>query len=273
MTQNPTSTAPRRGLSRRRFLQFGALGVGVTLTGFGGSLAWASQAVRAFENETVIPLTPWLVNTYLVRGERPILVDTGFPSDEPAIRAALDAQGIALTDLALIFITHAHGDHFGSAAAFKASSSAPVSIHPLEAERLASGTSGHVEALSTTGRIISLLPMTAQTLTAVEPEVLLEDGQTLNGYGLAARVIHTPGHTDGSVSLLIEDIAIIGDLMAGSLLYPDQPDYPFFIEDPADQPQILTSLRRLLDEDAQTFYPGHGLPFSRAAAERWIQTQ
>jgi glyoxylase-like metal-dependent hydrolase (beta-lactamase superfamily II) len=74
----------------------------------------------------VIPLTPWLVNTYLVRGERPVLVDTGCPSDEVAIHAALAAQDVTLADLALIVITHGHGDHFGSAAALKTGSSAAV---------------------------------------------------------------------------------------------------------------------------------------------------
>lgn len=259
-------------MNRRRFLQFSALGAGAALAGFAGSLAWASTAARQFENDMVIPLTPWLVNTYLVRGERPILVDAGFPSDEAAIRAGLASQGIAPADLALIVITHGHGDHFGSAAALKAPDT-PVAVHPLEAERLATGTSGRVEVFSTTGRVLSLLPMASQSLTAVPPQVLLEDRQTLDDYGLPAQIIHTPGHTDGSISLLVDGIAIIGDLMAGSLLYPDQPDYPFFIEDPADQSQILTSVRRLLDAGGQTFYPGHGLPFSRSAAERWVEAQ
>lgn len=229
--------------------------------------------MRQFENDTVIPLTPWLVNTFLVRGDRPILVDTGFPADESAIRAALTAQNVQMEELALIFVTHGHYDHFGSAAALKTDADTPISIHALEADRLRSGVSPHVEVLSATGRLLGILPAGEQPPVPVAPTVFFADGDRLDGYGVAAKVIHTPGHSDGSLSLLVNELAIIGDLLAGSLLYSDQPDYPFFIEDPAEVPLILASVERLLDEGAAVFYPGHGLPFSRAVLERWLDVQ
>jgi glyoxylase-like metal-dependent hydrolase (beta-lactamase superfamily II) len=231
---------------------------------------WANQAVRQFENHIVTPLTPWFVNTYLIQGTHPILVDTGFPADAPVIRQALAARAIQPEDLAMIFITHGHYDHFGSAADLTINSKVPISIHPDEAKRLIDGVPTPVEVLSPTGQLISALPGGPRPAAGVEPSVLLKDADQLDNYGLNATVIHTPGHTDGSLSLLIDGMAIIGDLMAGSLFYPNQPDYPFFIDDRADQPRILSSLRRLLAAGAEMFFPGHGLPFDRTAAEYWL---
>jgi glyoxylase-like metal-dependent hydrolase (beta-lactamase superfamily II) len=268
-----TPSHPQRRLSRRRFLQIAALTGAGTLAGFGGSLVWSSQALRQFENETVIPLTPWLVNTYLVRGDQPALVDTGFPTDAGAIRRALNARGLLPRDLSLIFITHGHYDHFGAAADLKTGSRVPVSIHADEADRLAAGVPTAVEALTLTGRLISVLPDESQSPAPVTPDVLLADGDRLDAYGLDAVVIHTPGHTDASLSLLINGIAVIGDLMAGNQLYPNLPEYPFFIDERRDQPHIVTSLRRLVDAGAEMFFPGHGLPFDRAAAEGWLEAR
>jgi glyoxylase-like metal-dependent hydrolase (beta-lactamase superfamily II) len=268
-----TPTQPQRSLSRRRFLQLAAAAGASALAGFGGSLLWADQAVRQFANHTVTPLTPWLVNTYLLRGERSVLVDAGFPADAAAIREALARYSLLPHDLALLFITHGHYDHFGSAAALQSGSAVPVSIHPAEADRLIAGVTTPVEVLTTTGYVISALPTDARPAVPVTPTVLLAGGETLRAYGVNAQVLHTPGHTAGSLSLLIDGMAIIGDLLAGSLLYPNQPDYPFFIDAQADQPHILSSLRRLLDAGAHTFFPGHGLPFDRAAAANWLAAQ
>jgi glyoxylase-like metal-dependent hydrolase (beta-lactamase superfamily II) len=255
-----------RRLSRRRFLQISALTGAAAVAGFGGSLIWANNAVRQFENDIVIPLTPWLVNTYLVRGQRDIVVDTGFPQDESAIVAALTQHAVTPS---LLFITHGHYDHFGSAAALQRRFGAQVSIHRDEAARLTAGLPTQVEVLSATGRLLSVLPMGERAAVPVSPDLLLDGDGALNGMAAGAEVIHTPGHTHASLTLLINGYALIGDLLAGSLFYPNKPDYPFFIDDATDQPQIVTSVERLLDAGAHTFFPGHGLPFDRAAALRW----
>lgn len=259
-------------ISRRRLLQFGAT-AGAVAAGFGGSLLWARQAVQQFASDRVIPLTPWLVNTYLVRGERPLLVDTGFPADAPAIEAALAAQAVQLRELALIFITHGHYDHFGGAATLKASSTSPVSIYAGEAQRLLAGVTTPVEVLTPTGRFVRALGQGERPAAPVTPDITLKDGDQLDSYGVHATVIHTPGHTAGSLSLLVDDLALIGDLLAGNLLYPDRPEYPFYIDNPADQPQIVKSIQRLIDADVQTFFPGHGLPFRRDAVLRWLEAE
>jgi hydroxyacylglutathione hydrolase len=250
------TTQKSRALSRRRFLQLAAMS---SVGAFGGSLIWPNDVVRKFENDTVVPLTPWFINTYLVRSERLILVDTGLPSDHDTIYVALTVPNVQPADLALVFITDGHYDHFGSAIAFDI----PVGCHPDEDTRLTTGVPTSVKVLSNTGRLVRLFPQGEQPAVPVTPDILLEGGETLGSKGL---VIHNPDHTQGSLSLLIDDIAIIGDLITGHLLYPNNPDYPFFIDNPAHQSEILSSLEQLLDAGAQMFIPGHGLPFNPKSA-------
>ena len=143
-----------------------------------------------------------------------VLVDCGSPNQEKKVLAAMDALG--RHDLKLIWITHAHYDHYGSAAALHAKTGAPVGVHPADAEALRAGCSdlgvtrgiGHLFPLGL-GIVNFFVP-----LPPVNPEVLLEDGASFTDYGIAAQVFHTPGHTPGHSSLWLEDgTLIIGDLI------------------------------------------------------------
>jgi hydroxyacylglutathione hydrolase len=229
-----------------------------------------SGRLRQFDNDVVLPLTPWTVNTYLVRGERPILVDTGQPSDADKIKDALTAFGVLPTDLSLILITHGHYDHFGSAASLQALSKSPVAVPEQEAHWLESGTTPKVYPQTWMGYLLNLMPSSAMTAPPVTPDVRLIGNEVLAAYGVEGRVISTPGHTPHSVSLLVDGFAVIGDLLAGNLLLPNRPEWPYFINDRADKQKIRPSVERLVDEGARVFFPGHGLPFNRESVLRWL---
>jgi len=98
-------------------------------------------------------------------------------------------------------------------------------------------------------------PVAFQPFTA---EVLLEDGQSLAAYGLAATVIHLPGHTRGSIALLTED----GELFAGDF-YTNQgsPALSPYVESFDDYRSSFEKARRLA-QSIETVHPGHGAPFS-----------
>jgi glyoxylase-like metal-dependent hydrolase (beta-lactamase superfamily II) len=161
------------------------------------------------------PISCGLGYAFLIEGDAGlVLVDCGSPHQEKKVFTTMDALG--RHDLKLIWITHAHYDHYGSASALHAKTGAPVGVHPADAETLRAGRSdlgvtrgiGHLFPLGL-GIVNFFVP-----LPPVNPEVLLEDGASFTDYGIAAQVFHTPGHTPGHSSLWLEDgTLIIGDLI------------------------------------------------------------
>lgn len=216
-----------------------------------------------------------MANVYLIQSEHGlILVDAGMPGDERHIQKAMKSLGY--DELRLIFLTHAHLDHCGSAAAMKQISGAPVAIHRADADDLSQGKTrlGHTMGR---GRVLGYIFPLIERLISVEPvqaDILLEDNEDISDYGLAARIIHTPGHTPGSSSLLLEDrIAFVGDLVSSNNGAHAQRYYA------TDWSQIPGSLKRLQQIAPKIVYPGHGrLPidaetFNRITVQDYAKTE
>jgi glyoxylase-like metal-dependent hydrolase (beta-lactamase superfamily II) len=207
-------------------------------------------------------------NAYLIRGERPILVDTGKPGDAKHISAALSKEGIALNDLALILHTHAHGDHVASTTALKQQTSAPTAIHPLEVPMLRAGIAEGLKYRDPLARFF-LQPF-LYAWEPFEPDLLVGDGDRLDDYGVKGTIIHTPGHTPGSISVIFDSgEAIVGDVMMGGHigghLLAHIPRYHYLID---DRDAVHASIQRLLALGAERFYVGHGSVLQRADIER-----
>jgi glyoxylase-like metal-dependent hydrolase (beta-lactamase superfamily II) len=83
-------------------------------------------------------------NAYLVKGQQPVLIDSGSPGDEARIIRALDAHRFSLRDLRLIIHTHAHMDHAGSTAALIQKAGIPALIHARDYDNLVSGKNGEI---------------------------------------------------------------------------------------------------------------------------------
>jgi hydroxyacylglutathione hydrolase len=197
------------------------------------------------------PLTLGFVQAYLIETATGlVLVDCGMPRQEGAILRAVEQLGHG--GLKLIFITHAHADHYGSAAALVRLTGAPVAVHRADAQAMANGETS-IRGTSGLKRAITSLALRLDPTPPVRADVLLDDGDSLAQYGVPGIVVHTPGHTAGSCCLVLEDgTAFVGDMLAARHRPNLQRTY---IEDPV---QLRESYIRLQGLKLAKVYAGHG---------------
>ena len=199
-------------------------------------------------------------NCYLLSGKRPVLVDTGAPGDLRRILSALRQHGVEPRQLGLILLTHGHSDHAGGAAELQRRSGAPVALHARDAALVRSGRNSLLVSQEWLGRFVR--PFVDEPFEPFEPNLLFHEAFSLEPHGLKARVLPTPGPTPGSVSVVLASgEALIGDVLRGSLIWPNQARPHFFCQDPD---QNFHSLLLLAREGLLRCHPGHfgGFPGS-----------
>ena len=193
---------------------------------------------------------PIATNVQILADERSreaIAIDTAIPS-LAWISAELTARGWTLK---LIVSTHGHWDHIGDNAAVAQHTGAQIAVHPLDRERLV-----HPRPL-----------MAPFEIPPSVPAVELAEGGTIRFGALRLDVLHTPGHTEGSVCLIAPDDGILfsGDtLFAGGWGRVDLPG--------GSAEQMAASIARLGRPDPGTrVEPGHGPSTTIGREAAWIE--
>jgi glyoxylase-like metal-dependent hydrolase (beta-lactamase superfamily II) len=209
-----------------------------------------------------------IVNCYLIEeAGRVTVVDAGVPAYYEEIAAELGAMGRTIDDVDALVLTHGHSDHIGFAERLRVENSVPVTVHELDAA-LARGEVKNPSA--GTGKS-SLMPFTRFLVWSARRGALrqkklvevstFEAGATLDVPGAPA-IVHTPGHTPGSVSLHVPsaDALLVGDAMA---MYSPTTGAagPQIAAFSADPDEALASLAAIEGLEARHVLPGHGQPF------------
>ncbi len=202
------------------------------------------------------------VNCYLVQDKGIMLVDAGTPGQHDRILKQVKKLELDPHDIELIIITHGHGDHFGSAQKIKEFTGAKLAVHKEDADIVKEGKKVFPPGLNNWGRFLAFIwrPMFSLiNYTRVEPDIILEDEFLLTEFGIKGRIIHTPGHTAGSVSVILAGgEAIVGDLAMNGFPMRRGAGMPIFGN---SEREIKQSWNKLLDAEASIIYPGHGDPF------------
>ncbi len=176
-----------------------------------------------------------------------IAIDTATPS-LTWIADEIAARGWTLK---LIVSTHGHWDHIGDNAVVAAHTGADIAVHPLDRERLTHPSSGSAP--------FEIPPSV--------PAVELAEGGLIRFGEIRLRVLHTPGHTEGSVCLLEEDEGL---LYSGDTLFAagwGRVDLPG-----GDPDAMVESLARLTTLDDRTaVFPGHGEATTIARERAWME--
>ena len=186
---------------------------------------------------------PLAVNAYLLADpatKEACLIDPG--ADAGVLKDFINKNKFILK---FIINTHGHGDHIGANGNF----AVPICIHSLDKDFLTDPSK-------------NLSPLFMFNIKSPPAARLLEDGDDLELGSLKLRVIHTPGHTPGSISLELDGIAFTGDTLFNGGIGRTDFDY-------GDEAALLESIQKrlLVLRDDTIIYPGHGEP-STIGAER-----
>lgn len=208
----------------------------------------------------------WDTKVYiLVEGGRIVVVDAATPGRAGAVWRHLAALGYPPEAVDEIWLTHGDIDHIGSAAALKAESGATVSAHCADAPLVEGRADRQLGPLWLSGTYQRLVNWGIRHLFRYQPVAVdhaTEDGVELGSW----QVVHTPGHTAGSVCYynMERRIIIVGDALnhrRGRLGAPP----PMFTP---DMGQALASIQKIAALDFEVCCFGHGPPLVEGAANR-----
>ena len=198
------------------------------------------------------------VNCYLLKTTGGFfLVDTGFSLSKGKLEKLLARTGCFPGNLKLVIVTHADIDHTGNCLFLQEKFKAKIAMHPAEAEAAA--------AVKMTANRKNKSPLLMRAVMALfaglltrpfQPDAWLRDGERLSEFGLDAAIIHTPGHTLGSVSVLTDD----GDLFCGDFLKGTGRAGVNTLAD--DAAAMEESYKKIKNLKIKKIYPGHGRPFT-----------
>lgn len=189
-----------------------------------------------------------------------VLVDTGLPGRSPIIERGLVEIGRSLGEVTTILVTHRHPDHIGSLAELRRRTGARVIAHAAEAPWI----TGHIPPSEPSGRLARLLSRAIGTVepTKIDQLITTDGSEPLPGF----TALHTPGHTRGHVSYLLDrsgGILFAGDAAGSRRGKVSAPPHPVT----ADPARAGESLARLADLEFDHAVFGHGKAVSGLAVE------
>ncbi|OFW55566.1 MAG: hypothetical protein A2V52_06405 [Actinobacteria bacterium RBG_19FT_COMBO_54_7] len=177
---------------------------------------------------------------YLVDLGRPILIDTGSGADMKRVVSNLESLEYSPKDISLIILTHCHIDHIGGLPYLQSRYGLTAAIHELDAGAVEEGDN-RLTAANWYGTKFSPTPVKLH---------LKGDGGSFEEGAANLRWLHTPGHTPGSISVLLDNGLF-------RILFGQDIHGPFYAAFGSDLDKWAASMRLLLDEEADILCEGH----------------
>jgi glyoxylase-like metal-dependent hydrolase (beta-lactamase superfamily II) len=199
-------------------------------------------------------------NIYLLVDDDLTLIDTGYPGNGPIVAGYIEGLGRRVEELKRVLITHSHPDHTGSVAELK--DLAPIEVMVHAADTSLDGQGRHLVSYL---KVFGAVPLPIPFLRRIVADGFLEEGQVLPILG-GLRVMHTPGHTPGSLCFYLESRSAIflddmvvnkGQYMGASMPFPK-----------TDMRLYERSLRRIGEMDFDIACLAHGQVFRGNADQR-----
>ncbi|MHA1862665.1 MAG: MBL fold metallo-hydrolase [Candidatus Thorarchaeota archaeon] len=180
--------------------------------------------------------------TFIQSGDHHVLIDTGTGMNYASLDRSLQNIDSSLSSITDIVLTHSHIDHIGGVIPLVESGTPKIHLHKAEAEPINNGNMS-----------LTLADTFGADLPPLNIESILEEGTVLDFGEIKMKVYHTPGHSSGSICLMIQDTGI---LITGDTLFPGgsfgRTDFPN-----GDQRALVDSLKRISEMSFEVGLPGH----------------
>ena len=201
-------------------------------------------------------------NCFLLRGERTVFIDGGAPGGVGAFVSRLKQLNVDPKEISLIILTHGHWDHIASLTPIREMTGAKVAIHHRDQPFVENGTPPFPAGVNAYGRIMSALAkaLIHPKLPRVKVDLVIDDdGLSLTEYGIPGKVVYTPGHSMGHVSILLDSgDAFVGDMAMNDWYLRLTPGLPILAD---DINMVVESWKKILPMGISRIYPAHGMDF------------
>ena len=203
-----------------------------------------------------------ICNCFLLRGERTILIDAGALGGMSAFVSKMKALNFEPKQIDLILLTHGHWDHITNLSGIREMTGAKVAIHGRDQFMVETGEPPFPAGATPYGRGMSWLSKRVlhPHLPKVKVDMVLDDnGMSLSEYGIPGKVVYTPGHSMGHVSIVLDSgDAIVGDMAMNDWYLRLTPGLPVLAD---DINMVVQSWRKILPMGIKRVHPAHGMDF------------
>jgi glyoxylase-like metal-dependent hydrolase (beta-lactamase superfamily II) len=201
-------------------------------------------------------------------------IDTGYKNEYEKYKQNLEQLTIALSEITHLLLTHHHDDHTGFVQNLLEDSGAQLIVHKNALPFIQKGTVDDVEAYANwcirlLGAGFFLLHDCAYPPISVRKtdSILEGDSSLLQDIGIEGHILHTPGHTTDSISVIVKENAFVGDAAMNFFNFCHIQCRPIIMN---SREQVYDSWNRIIKSGVKTIYPSHGGLFS---VERLIQAR
>jgi glyoxylase-like metal-dependent hydrolase (beta-lactamase superfamily II) len=218
---------------------------------------------------------PGPVNVYLFKGKEISLVDTGTRGTSRLLARALGEHGLRFSDIDRLIITHGHPDHYGAAKRIAAAGRAKVAAHEDDVVTIETGMDVPKERYEDFMRLAGvpgivgiMLKLMLKVLNLMADncrvDIIMREGDEISLGKYSARIIGTPGHTKGSVSIFLEkeNVIFCGDMVLDHItpnafvMLDENENLPVRLS----QDEFYASLAKIQKLSPSIIFSSHGRP-------------
>lgn len=232
------------------------------------------NSIHAFTLPLLFPLNP--VKVYFISGEIPTLIDTGLDTEVAwgKLLSGIEGLGYSIADVRRVIVTHGHIDHMGLCGKIFNEAKPEILIHPADEYRMTTGVEDLVERIELNERrfvsmglserdvnrlfrnYIKLLRRFYEPLSSYS---FIKEGDEIDMGGFSLKVVDTPGHTGGSISLIDGGgggVLFSGDHIMNGVATNPLPEMT--VDTGVGLLPYIDSLKKVLRLEPRLIYPGHG---------------